>query len=149
MLYFDTSFLAPLVLPEATSEAIAGFVAGLPAGELAVSDWTCVEFASLLGREVRMGGLTAEEASRAADRFQAMVDASFAVLIPSAAEFTLARTYLGDHGSGLRAGDALHLGIAKGRKARIVYSLDKTLLRAGRRLGIPTGAGIRLSGDED
>ena len=41
----------------ATSEPIAGFFADLPAGDLAVSDWTRVEFASLLAREVRIGAV--------------------------------------------------------------------------------------------
>ena len=57
MLYFDTSFLTPLILEEPTSARIERFVVRLPAGELAVSHWTRVEFSSLLAREVRMGGL--------------------------------------------------------------------------------------------
>ena len=57
MLYFDTSFLAPLILDEATSIEVERFMAGLPAEELAISHWTRVEFSSLLAREVRIGGL--------------------------------------------------------------------------------------------
>ena len=59
MRYFDTSFLVPLILPEATSTRIADFFEALPADDLATSHWTRVEFASLLAREVRMGGLDA------------------------------------------------------------------------------------------
>ena len=55
MLYFDTSFLVPLILPESTSDKVAHFFRGLPAAELAVSHWTRVEFSSLIAREVRMG----------------------------------------------------------------------------------------------
>ncbi len=62
MLYFDTSFLTPLVRQEATSAQVERFVGSLPAGELAISHWTKVEFSSLLARHVRMGGLTAEAA---------------------------------------------------------------------------------------
>ncbi len=62
MRYFDTSFLVPLILPEATSEPIARFFEDQPAGELAVSHWTRVEFASLLAREVRMGELDPADA---------------------------------------------------------------------------------------
>ena len=40
MRYFDTSFLVPLILPEATSEPIAGFFEDLPTEDLAVSHWT-------------------------------------------------------------------------------------------------------------
>jgi hypothetical protein len=50
MLYFDTSFLTPLVRQEATSAQVERFVGSLPAGELAISHWTKVEFSSLLAR---------------------------------------------------------------------------------------------------
>lgn len=39
---FDTSFLVPLILPEATSEAISGFFDGLPADQFAVSHFCTV-----------------------------------------------------------------------------------------------------------
>ncbi len=38
----------------------------------------------------------------------------------------------------LRAGDALHLAIARNHHARAIHSLDKKLLTAGRTLGLPT-----------
>ena len=53
MRYFDTSFLAPLILQEATSNRVERFIIGLPTGELAISHWTRVEFASLLAQQVR------------------------------------------------------------------------------------------------
>ena len=61
MVYFDTSFLAPLILPEATSVEIAAFFHGLPIEEFTVSHWTRIDFSSLVAREVRMGGLDAEQ----------------------------------------------------------------------------------------
>lgn len=142
MHYFDTSFLVPLILPEATSDRIAKFLGGLPARELAVSHWTRVEFSSLLAREVRMGGLNAEAAAQANARFESMVEQSFAVLLPNGDDFDLAREYLGNFETGLRAGDALHLAITKNHRAEAIYSLDKTLLKAGRVLGVPVSAGI-------
>lgn len=143
MLYFDTSFLAPLVLPEATSDEIAAFVRRLPAEDLAVSHWTGVEFSSLIAREVRMGGLDAQAAARADARFEAMVDESFAVVLPNADDFALAKRYLGRFETGLRAGDALHLAVAGNHRAAAIYSLDKTLLRAGKILDLPVSRGIR------
>jgi predicted nucleic acid-binding protein len=143
MLYFDTSFLAPLILEEPTSAKIECFVAGLPAGELAISHWTRVEFSSLLAREVRMGGLLGPAAEDADAQFEAVVKESFAVFLPSAGDFDLAKKYLRTHETGLRAGDALHLAIASGRRAKAIYSLDKTLLKAGKILGLPVSAGVR------
>jgi predicted nucleic acid-binding protein len=142
MLYFDTSFLVPLVRAESTSAKIERFMARLPIGELAVSHWTRVEFASLLARDVRMGDLTSAVAKRANAEFEAVLEESFVVLLPEAGDFDLAKEYLSHHQTGLRAGDALHLAIAGNRHLEAIYSLDKTLLRAGKALGLPVSAGI-------
>ncbi len=143
MLYFDTSFLAPLILPEATSDKIAAFVRRLSTEELTVSHWTRVGFSSLIAREVRVGGLDVQAAARADARFEAMVDESFSVLLPNADDFALARRYLGQFETGLRAGDALHLAVASNHRAAVIYSLDKTLLKAGKILDLPVSMGIR------
>jgi len=143
VLYFDTSFLAPLILPEATSDKIAAFVARLPTEDFAVSHWTRVEFSSLIAREVRMGGLDVRAATRADARFEAMVDESFSVLLPNAGDFGLAKRYLGQFETGLRAGDALHLAVANNHRASVIYSLDRTLLKAGKILDLPVSMGIR------
>lgn len=144
MHYFDTSFLVPLILPEAASGKVAKFLGGLLAKDLAISHWTRVEFSSLLAREVRMGGMNAEAAAKADAKFESMVEESFAVLLPNGDDFNLAKEYLARHDTGLRAGDALHLAIAKNHGAKAIYSLDKTLLKAGRIFKVPASAGISL-----
>lgn len=147
MHYFDTSFLVPLILPEATSETIANFIRDLPSREMAVSHWTRVEFSSLLAREVRMGGLAPDAATRADAQFESMVDESFAVLLPNGADFDLAKEYLRNFETGLRAGDALHLAIARNHRAEAIHSLDKKLLKAGIALGLPVGADLGVPAD--
>lgn len=146
MRYFDTSFLVPLILPEATSEQIAAFFEDLPGENLAVSDWTRVEFASLLAREVRMGGLDASAARKAGSQFEAMVSTSFVVLLPNRDDFDQARHWLSQFETGLRAGDALHLAIAGNRGIIAIHTLDKSMIVAGKRLGLPTDAGILFPG---
>lgn len=143
MLYFDTSFLVPLLLHEATSDRIEPFMARLAGRELAVSQWTRVEFASLLAREVRMGGLEARAAREVEKEFESVVKASFVVWLPTTEDFNLAREYLGRHRLGLRSGDALHLAIACNQGSEAIYSLDKTMLEAGKKLGLPISAGIQ------
>ena len=142
MLYFDTSFLTPLFRQEATSAQVERFIGSFPAGELAISHWTRVEFSSLLARHVRMGGSTAEAAKTVSAGFDAAVDESFAVLLPEVGDFNLAREYLGHHRTGLRAGDALHLAIGSNRRVETIFSLDKTFLKAGAMLGLPVSRGI-------
>ncbi len=141
MLYFGTSFLAPLILPEATSEPVAGFFDVLPSGDFAVSHWTRVEFASLLAREVRTGGLDPAAAREADSRFETMVRESFILLLPNPDDFDRARECLNRYETGLRAADALHLAIAWNRGSEAIYSLDKRMIAASRTLGLPTTAG--------
>ncbi len=145
MRYFDTSFLAPLILQEATSNRVEHFIVGLPTGELTISHWTRVEFASLLARQVRMGNLVHQAARQADTQFATIIEESFIVLAPDSDDFDLARTYLANYATGLRAGDALHLAIAGNHRADSIYSLDKTLLKAGTLLGLPVSTGIRVS----
>jgi uncharacterized protein len=141
MRYFDTSFLAPLVREERTSAGVGRFIAGLPTGELAVSRWTEVEFASLLARDVRMGAIGGDQARAADALFEDVILNSFIVLLPSGADYELARSYLLRFETGLRAGDALHLAIAGNHRAEAIYSLDKMMIAAGKALGLPVEDG--------
>jgi hypothetical protein len=50
-----------------------------------------VEFSSLIGREARMGSLDAQAAARADARFEAIVDESSSILLPTANDFSLAK----------------------------------------------------------
>ncbi len=146
MYYFDTSFLAPLILQEPTSIEVERFMTRLPAGELVISHWTRVEFSSLLAREVRMGSLDRQAARDADAQFETVVRESFVVLLPNADDSSLAKAYLGNYETGLRAGDALHLAVARNHGAKTIYSRDKTLLKAGKLLDVPASAGIGLVG---
>jgi predicted nucleic acid-binding protein len=143
VVYFDTSFLSPLVLPESTSGAIMAFVRALSVKAQTVSHWTRVEFSSLVARKVRMGELDASGGARADARFEAMVEEFFAVVLPNVADFDLAKQYLARFETGLRSGDALHLAIASNRRAVTIFSLDKGLLKTGRILDLPVRSGIQ------
>lgn len=143
MLYLDTSFVAPLVLNEDVSVEVEAFLAGQVAGSLAVSQWTRVEFCSLVAREVRMKHFSTHTAEAVIAEFEALVEESFQVWLPSAADYDLARTLLARFDSGLRGGDALHLAIARNQCAEKVLTLDAGLLKAARLLEIPAAHGVR------
>ncbi len=144
--YFDTSFVVPTLIPEATSEAISIFVEGLAGETPTISHWVRLEFAALLARDVRMGVISASAAVRFDSNFEAMVAQSYTVLLPDQADFNLAKALLGIHPTSLRAPDALHLAIAKNRRAVAFYSLDKRLLETARSFGLPVNIGISLPG---
>lgn len=75
-----------------------------------------------------------------------MVGESFVVLLPDRGDFDQAKDWLGQFETGLRAGDALHLAIARSCGADAIYTLDKSMIAAGKHLGLPTGTGVPLSG---
>jgi predicted nucleic acid-binding protein len=137
MLYFDTSFLVPLFIREPTTSEIRRFVDQLPDGAASTSEWTRIEFSSLLARDVRMDVLTGETALRVDARFESVIGRAFDVIVPARDDFLLARQYLQRHEAGLRAGDALHLAIAFNKRATAIFSLDKGMLKAGSLLGLP------------
>ncbi|MBI2752225.1 MAG: type II toxin-antitoxin system VapC family toxin [Betaproteobacteria bacterium] len=136
MFYFDTSFIAPLLLPEAASEAVEAFMRSLRSGLLATSAWTRVEFASLVSRRVRMRELDEDQAGAVRTRFAQLLSESFRVVLPGAADYDTAAMFLRNHKTGLRAGDALHLAVAHNQKMRLLYSLDAQMVGAARALGI-------------
>jgi uncharacterized protein len=66
------------------------------------------------------------------------------VLLPGADDYDLARRYLHNHQTGLRAGDALHLAIAGNHRAKVIYSLDRQMIKAGEMLGLRVSTGISV-----
>jgi hypothetical protein len=142
MFYFDTSFVAPLVLPEAASARIEAIMQRMTPGGIAVSHWTRVEFAGLVARRVRMRELTEQLASRAVLVFERLLAESYQVILPAPSDFDLATRLLQHYRTGLRSGDALHLAIAQNHNADRFFTLDATLTKAAKLVGIPAGSEI-------
>lgn len=141
MIYLDTSFIAPLYIREATSEAVEAILLNIPTPELAISHWTIVEFSSLLSRRVRMGELSAALMQTVMQSFQEDADQALGRVTVTAADFQLASELILQWETGLRAGDALHLAIAQNAHANRILSLDRGLIQAAQQLGIPADSG--------
>ena len=141
MIYVDTSFIAPFYIQEATSETVEEILLNLPTQELAISDWTVVEFASLLSRRVRMGELSATLMQTVMESFRGDTDQSFRMVAVTAADFQLASELVLQWETGLRAGDALHLAIAQNNREDHLLSLDRGLIHAAQQFGIPADFG--------
>jgi len=139
MFYFDTSFIAPLYVPEPDSPTVRQLAFDLAAQRIAISEWTCVEFSSMVARRVRMKELAEDVAQGLLESFSRIAHGQYQVLMPTLADYRLAERFLRRFDSGLRAGDALHLAIARNHGADRVYSLDQGLIKAAGMLNIPAG----------
>ena len=91
-----------------------------------------------------MGEFDGEQAERIRAAFDRVLGKSLHLLVPTADDFVAAAELLRDAASGLRAGDALHLAVARNRGPMPVLTLDRGLVKAAKRLGIEAGTGIRL-----
>jgi hypothetical protein len=143
MVYLDTSFLAPLVNAEKFSDAVEALVLKMKPGELATSLWTQVEFRSLVSRKIRMNEFSAPQAEAVRRECDRLLGESFEMLAPTPADYAQASMYLESPGTGLRAGDALHLAIAVNRGADKVLTLDRGFVEAGKLLKLPVSRGIK------
>ena len=143
MIYLDTSFLTPLFREEATSPKVTAFLSRQPVGTLAVCQWASVEFASLVSRDVRMDALSVAHGRRMIAEFDAMAADALVVLMPTANDYTLAKQYVADFSSKLRAPDALHLAVAHNNGAEFVATLDDGMLFAAKKLKIVARRVIR------
>lgn len=143
MIYLDTSFIAPYYLQEATSRRVAQVLAGIPAGNLAISDWTKTEFASLLARKVRMGELSQGLTKTIWQAFEQDVKNSFHLLELSRQDFTYASdVLLKVPKSGIRGADALHLAVVYHQNAEL-YTLDQLQQTIAQSLGLrASNAGV-------
>lgn len=145
MIYLDTSFLTPLFRSEPVSLQIENFLATRPAGTLAISQWTRVEFASVMAREVRMKALNEAQARKLIEEFDALANDSLHVLVPTAADFDLARDFVTEFATRLRGPEALHLAIVRNHHIEEILTLDDGLLFAARKLKLNARRGIRVA----
>lgn len=143
MVYLDTSFVAPLVFAENSSDTVEAFVLKVKPGELTTSLWTQVELSSLVSRKVRMGELSDSQAEVVRREFDRLLGESFEMLVPTAADFAAAVKYLEIPKTGLKAGDALHLAIAANHRAKRILTLDQGFLDGGKLLNLPVTRGIK------
>ena len=90
-----------------------------------------------------MKELSETAAARIHREFARLLEESLVLLLPSHADFALARRLLERPGTGLRAGDALHLAIAANNRAERILTLDKGLVAAGKVLKLKIGRGIK------
>jgi hypothetical protein len=135
--YLDTSLLVAAYTAERNSERLVVWLKGLAGIEIAISQWTRVEFSSALAIKVRTRQITPALQMEAAARFLSSATGSFTEFPVVSEDFATAANWCADHRSALRAGDALHLAVARRNEATLC-TLDKRLHVAGRRFSVRT-----------
>ncbi|MBU2806342.1 type II toxin-antitoxin system VapC family toxin [Acidithiobacillus ferridurans] len=141
MVYLDTSFIAPFFISEDTSDAVENHLRHID-GTLVISDWTRVEFASLLARWVQIKELNVAQADAIREVFDAALLSSFEIWVISSSDCAVAIQLLRDPATGLRAGDALHLGVTHNHHRPHLLSLDQGMVKAARTLSFQASTGI-------
>lgn len=134
MLYVDTSVVVALLAREPRTAAAKSWYAAL--GEApAAADWCVTEVASALSIKVRTGQLTPAKAKAAWAVFEQLARGGLRLVAVSRSAFREAAALASDHRQGLRAGDALHLAVAREIGAGRLATLDGSMAAGAKRLG--------------
>lgn len=120
---------------EPRTKAAQQWLADQPPEMLVISDWVITEFSAALSMKVRMRHLDATQRADVSAVFTALVRETFMVLSVTTQDFRTAAQLASQHESGLRAGDALHLGIVANRGEQLL-SLDRVQVKAAVAMGI-------------
>ncbi|MBB5684632.1 type II toxin-antitoxin system VapC family toxin [Sphingobium boeckii] len=132
--YLDTSVLVALLTPEVQSNEVESWLSAHPSS-LATSDWTVTEFSSALSIKLRTGQIEDVHRAAALTAFFALLGGALRLMPLTRVHFENAARIVDRQESGLRAGDALHLAVAREAAAELV-TLDKLQAQAATSIGV-------------
>lgn len=135
LVYLDTSVIVAAITSELETPNVLLWLKSLRLGESAVSSWTIAEVSSAIMLKFRTGQLTEDERELAFAAWQTMLDSALRCHPVDNSDFQAAAVLMRSDNVALRAGDALHLAIA--RRLRIeVATLDRAMNAAAQKLGM-------------
>lgn len=135
--YIDTSALVSLFARETAGVAVLTHLdQAHQQGSLVISDWVITELASALSLKRRRGDINDAEHRTIWQAFSAECGGWFDVEPVATADLAAATEHCLVHATGLRSGDALHLAITQRVGCTALLSLDDTLNRNARDLGL-------------
>lgn len=133
--YLDSSFLIPLLIPEAFSDRADAFVEP-ETGPFGISDLTGMEFASAMARRIRIQLFDVDKARSALLAFDRWVARAAIRNDITVDDLALASSFLRRLDLPLRTLDALHIAIAQ-RIGATLITFDNRMADSARVLGIP------------
>ena len=134
MIYLDTSVLGAIFFREPGAANLVARLESQRKEKLMISAWTLTEMASVGGIKQRTGAIDAETRQQAIANFQRFASMHLVTVEIDPADFRTAAVLI-ESPTALRAGDALHLAVARRLGARIA-SLDHRLCSATEVLGL-------------
>ncbi len=135
MVYLDTSVAVSLLVPEPKTADVKTWFAGL--SETPVSgDWLLSEFASAISIKVRSGELAENNAKALRKEFETLTGNGLRIVPVSRAAYRDAAELAKQHTRRIRAGDALHLAVAREIGAKSVATLDSVMSANAERLNM-------------
>ena len=137
MIYIDTSVFVALCTKEQKSDDAAKWYTNSSA-KMISSTWAFTEFSSALSLKVRTSQITEKQSREAWKKFDALCQNDIELLPIESKAYYSAGILVVDSKSNLRAGDALHLAVAKQLKSKSLATLDKVLAKNAGILKIQT-----------
>ena len=134
MIYLDTSVLGAIFFREPGADELVDRLESQRKGSLMISAWTLTEMASVGGIKERTGVIDAKTRQQALANFQRFASMHLGMTEIEPADFRTAAVLI-ESPTALRAGDALHLAVARRLGAQFA-SLDRRLCAATVVLGL-------------
>lgn len=133
MIYLDTSVAVSLLVPEPRTADVKAWFGGL--NEIPVSgDWLLTEFDSAVSIKLRAGELVESDAKIVRKEFEKLTMSGLRIVPVSRTAFGSAADLAKQHTHRLRAGDALHLAVAREIGAQSVATLDSVMSANAKRM---------------
>ncbi len=133
--YVDTSVWMAMLTQEANAEDVLSYLERKPQ-HLMTAEWTRTELASALGIKARRKELTQAQVSEVLEKFELWISTGLNVASVRSDDFYIASKMCENTESRLRAGDALHLSVAKRHEVTHVFTLDHDMQRGAQSLGM-------------